>query len=106
MYLIVGPLVGLFAFLIGVVTMEGVVFRKNSENKVVFCPMNVVNYFMLPFSRTNAALAWGLLPNITFEERLKLWNLNWIIMVSSSTLFFAVFDDIILSQDGEFSKLG
>lgn len=84
--LIIGPIVGFGTFLLGVATMEGVIFRKDDNNKTKLRLDNLWQYIKLPFEKNHYKTAWGLIPGLSFNSRLKLWNLNWIIMVGCGTL--------------------
>ena len=81
-----GPILGFLAFTVGVLTLENVLWRKDSEGNVQFSPENFVEYLKLPFQTKNWQQAWGLLPGIPFIVRLKLLNLNWIAMVGVGSL--------------------
>ena len=83
--LFIGPLIGFSAFLIGVITMEGIIIRKDDNNKIKLRLDNLISYMKFPFSPKQYKLAWGLIPDLSLYTRLKLWNLNWVIMVGCGT---------------------
>jgi hypothetical protein len=83
--LLLGPVFGFCVFLFGVSTMEGVLFRKDDENNIRFRLDNIWEYLKLPFDKKQYKIAWGLIPGLSFCSRLKLWNLNWLIMVGCGT---------------------
>ena len=79
--IIIGSAVGFIGFLGGVLTMENIIYRKNSTGEKKFSPENLWEYIKLPFDRKAYKTAWGLVPNISLVNRLKLLNLNWIFMI-------------------------
>lgn len=83
---LIGPAAGFLAFVVGVVTLENVLWRSDSEGNIKFSPENFVVYLKIPFETKNWKQAWGLLPGIPFSMRLKLLNLNWIAMIGIGSL--------------------
>jgi hypothetical protein len=84
--LIIGSMCGFCSFCVGLITMEGVVVRKNSEGEKKIRFDNVWQYIKLPFDRKSYETAWGLIPGIPLESRLKLLNLNWVAMTGMGAL--------------------
>lgn len=84
--LFVGPIIGLCSFCIGVVTLEGVLIRKDSTGKKKLRLDNLWQYIKLPFDSKSYETAWALIPGISFEARMKLLNLNWVAMVGLGAL--------------------
>lgn len=84
--LFAGPIIGFSAFMIGVCTLEGVILRKDDKGDTRLRLDNLWEYIKLPFDYKNRETAWALYPDISFEARLKLLNLNWVAMVGIGTL--------------------
>ena len=82
----IGPIIGLCAFIYGLVTLENVLWRMDSDGKVNFSHQNLWEYIKLPFNSTHWRQNWGLLPNISMITRLTLLNLNWVAMVGVGSL--------------------
>lgn len=78
---IAGSVIGFGGFLAGVLTIENVMYRKDSNSVTRFTPGNLWEYMKLPFDRKSFETAWGLVPGISLINRIKLLNLNWIFMV-------------------------
>lgn len=93
--LIIGPIGGFCGFLIGLCTMNGIFVRPNAQGQKTFILCNLIQYLKLPFSTDKFQIAWATLPNISLLTRLKLLNLNWVVMVGFGTLC-SIFNKIIL----------
>lgn len=89
--LLVGPFIGFCSFCIGLITMEGVMIRKDSEGNKQLRFDNVWQYLKLPFDSKNYEMVWGLIPGISMESRLKLLNLNWVAMVGIGAIGSCVY---------------
>ena len=83
---LIGPLGGFFAFLIGVGTMENMLWRTDSDGIAQFSYQNFIEFLKLPFDTINWRQNWALLPEISIVTRLKLLNLNWVAMVGIGSL--------------------
>jgi hypothetical protein len=81
-----GPIVGLGSFVLGVVTLDGVLTRPDETGQFQYRLDNVWEFVKLPFNPDKYDIAWGLLPNISLWTRLKLLNLNWVVMVGLGTM--------------------
>ena len=77
----IGPIIGFGTFLLGVATLEGVLFRRDEHNVIKFRPDNFWSYMEAPFKKNKFGVTWGIIYGLPFSQRVKLWNLNWVIMV-------------------------
>ena len=92
--LIIGTTTGMCLFFTGLSTMEGVIFRPDSTGKYVFSIGSIISYLQLPFNINKWRYAWGLLPEISLWTKIKLWNLNWVIMVTIGVCLIYLVDFI------------
>ena len=81
---IIGSTLGFMTFLISITTMEGVLYRPNSKGDREFTLEIVKNYLLAPFDIGTPKFdtVWGNLKNLTFSDRMKLLQFNWIAMTS------------------------
>jgi len=83
---LIGPFGGFLAFLMGVGTMENVLWRTDADGISKFRYENFIEFIKLPFDTQNWKQNWGLLSDISISTRLKLLNLNWVAMVGIGSL--------------------
>lgn len=83
-YIVIGSLVGFGYFIFNALTMNGILIRKNSENKnkLTFYPL--LEYLKTPFKfgSQQFKVIWGLLPNLNTMTRIKMTQLNWVVTSS------------------------
>jgi len=82
----VGPVIGLCAWLVGVCSLDGVIFRKDVEGVKRFRPGNLWPYIKLPFEFGSYETAWAMFPGLSLIDRLTLLNLNWVAMVGAGAV--------------------
>lgn len=76
-----GSLLGFTSWLINILSMEGVLHRPNDKGEMVLSPVNLTDYFKLPFDSNKRFIAWSTIPNTPLKERLKLLSFNWVFMI-------------------------
>ena len=93
--LIVGPVLGFMTFLYNVTSMEGILFRPNTQGQKEFTLSVIKDYIVAPFQTGTPKFdtIWATYDGLTFTERIELLKLNWVAMVS---LGLAISGTIIL----------
>ena len=88
-YLILaGPIIGFSIFVISTATLGNVYFRPNDKNIAHFTLTNLISFIKTPlqFNTYPCKILWGAAPGIDFKTRLKMLQLNWIVMTGLGTL--------------------
>ena len=89
-YYLAGPLTGFALFLSSVLSMEGVLIRKDPNNIRRLRLDNIYEYLKLPFNASKRQYAWGTFPNISIKSRIIILNQNWVFMVALGSLVSAI----------------
>jgi hypothetical protein len=76
-----GPLIGFGVFIIGTATVDNIYTRPDINGKKVFSLGGLKEFLKAPFAvgTEKFKTVWGIYPNLSFKDRLKMWQLNWII---------------------------
>ena len=78
--LTVGITVGLTTFIIGTIQTKNIYYRRNSNNVQVFTLNGLIELIKAPFCfGTEKFKTVWVLYDISLIQKLKLWQLNWII---------------------------
>jgi len=82
---LIGPALGFLTFVASTVTMEGVLYRPNSEGQQEFTFEIFKDYLSAPFEVGTPKFdtLWGNLRGLTFKDRIKLLQVNWVAMVGA-----------------------
>ena len=85
--LLIGPAIGFTIFLIGVSTLENVLYRQDTSGNKKFSLNSLYGYFTVPFTSDEAKrkMMWGVAPDMDLSSRLKMLNLNWVAMTLLGT---------------------
>lgn len=86
---LLGPLVGVGAFLAGTMTMNGIYFRPDADGKNVFTIDSLKEFIVSPFQvgTPKFNILWGNIPGVDWKIRLKMLQLNWVAMVGLGVAF-------------------
>lgn len=86
---LIGPLVGLGAFLAGTASINNVYFRPDSEGKNVFTIDSLKEFIVSPFQvgTPKFNILWGNTPGVDWKTRLRMLQLNWVAMVGLGAAF-------------------
>ena len=84
MIFIIGPVLGFYTFLYNVASMEGVLFRPNTQGQQEFTLTVLKDYLLAPFQVGSPKFdtIWANYQNLSFAESIDLLKLNWVAMVS------------------------
>ena len=89
---LLGPLVGVGAFLAGTMTMNGIYFRPDADGKNVFTIDSLKEFIVSPFQvgTPKFNILWGNISGIDWKTRLKMLQLNWVAMVGLGAAFSGI----------------
>ena len=82
--LLIGSIFGLLFSLTSIVSMEGILFRPNHKGQLVLSLSSIKEYLIAPFliGTSSFNTIWTIVPNLSWTNRLKLLQTNWIAMLS------------------------
>lgn len=80
--LIIGTSLGFATFIIGTMCTGNVYFRPSSDGTSVFTFANLFEFLKAPFmvNSSNFDTVWSLYDGITVTDRVKLLQLNWLLL--------------------------
>ena len=89
---IIGPVLGFSMFLYNVTSMEGILFRPNTQGQKEFTLTVLKDYLVAPFQIGSSKFdtVWANYNGLTFMECIDLLKLNWVAMVSAGLCMSAL----------------
>jgi hypothetical protein len=91
-FYIIGSAVGFFVFIVSTSSMEGIFFRPNSKGEKHFTLSIFKDYLKSPFKvgTHEFNIVWGNLRGMSWRDRIKMLQLNWVAMVGTGLAFSAL----------------